>query len=221
MESRKCLQGPSFSPPGRASGLTFQDDPRQEERIRLIPKMIGQLFAAICLFAGTAVPPAEGQILSPRLQTLLELLPYEEEIPVLLYIPDLPLGSLKAVVSKGQNRSRVREALKAHAEQTQPLVRTILHRKGAKRIQSFYLLNRVAAFVKAGENDAGLGGEETADAQAATRPVRGARRGPRSHRRTPGEGGRMIPPSAHGGGAGALPRANGQERPPSLRRPLT
>ena len=152
MESRKCLQGPSFSPPGK--GLRF--DPfrmilAMKTRVRLIPKMIGQLFAAICLFAGTAVPPAEGQILSPRLQTLLELLPYEEEIPVLLYIPDLPLGSLKAVVSKGQNRSRVREALKAHAEQTQPLVRTILHRKGAKRIQSFYLLNRVAAFVKAGE----------------------------------------------------------------------
>ena len=88
--------------------------------------------------------------MSPRLQSLLDRLPPQEEIPVLLYIPDLPATSLFTGAGKAHRRTQVKEALKSHAQQTQPLIRSILDRKGAKRIQPLWILNRIAALVKAG-----------------------------------------------------------------------
>ncbi|MCX5913453.1 MAG: S8 family serine peptidase [Deltaproteobacteria bacterium] len=114
----------------------------------MVLKKIFRRFGLACLLLGVAVLPAQGEILSPRLQSLLERLPPQEEIPVLLYIPDLPATSLFSGAGKAHRRTHVKEALKSHAQQTQPPIQFILDRKGAKRIQSFWILNRIAALVK-------------------------------------------------------------------------
>ncbi len=104
------------------------------------------ILAVFLLFSSSPFH-AQAQVVSPKLQSLLNTLPDQAEIPVIVALSDKANIHLIKDQDKRLRRSKIITALKSKADLTQSPLKRFLENRKAKKMKSLWLINGIAVTV--------------------------------------------------------------------------
>jgi serine protease AprX len=113
-------------------------------------KIIFAVFISLTIIIG-AGPAVQAGTIGPQLNAVLQSLEPDEEVAVIISLADkVDPGQFKEL-NKGQRRAAMVQALQGKANATQGPLNAFLKGKGAGRLKQLWIINGLAATVKAGD----------------------------------------------------------------------
>lgn len=104
----------------------------------MFPVFVGGMLMFLTGIAAYAV------VIAPELQQILQSVPPDQEVSVIVTLTDKVDVSRFKETDEGRWRSELLEALRRKAEATQEPVRAFLESRGATRVRSLWLINGMA-----------------------------------------------------------------------------
>ena len=113
-------------------------------------KIIFAVFISLTIIIG-AGPAVQAGIIGPQLNAVLQSLEPDAEVAVIISLADKVDPGQYKELNKGLRRAALVQALKGKANATQGPLNALLKGKGAGRIKQLWIINGLAATVKAGD----------------------------------------------------------------------